>query len=74
MSYAVEYLIITGTVRIIGPDNYGLNGATLYTASGPLWRTKIVNWEGLGNNAAVNPNPQPNPDPCVVDPFAGICL
>lgn len=74
MSYAVEYFLINGTVRIVGPNNYGLGGATLFTGSGPLWRNQIVNWEGLGNNAAQNPNPQPNPDPCVVDPFAGICL
>lgn len=74
MSYAVQYFLVSGTVKIVGPDNYGLGGATLYTKSGPLYRTKIVNWQTFHNNSASNPNPQPNPDPCVVDPFAGLCL
>jgi hypothetical protein len=68
MSYGVEYFLINGTVKIVGPENYGLGGATLYTGSGPLWRTKIINWEGLTNNSDSNPNPQPNPDPCKVNP------
>lgn len=68
MAYAVEFILTTGTPVLRGPDNYGLGGATLYTGSGPLWRTKVINWEGLGDNSAQNPNPQPNPDPCTVDP------
>lgn len=68
MAYAVEFILTTGTPVLRGPDNYGLGGATLYTGSGPLWRTKVINWEGLGDNSAVNPNPQPSPDPCTVDP------
>jgi hypothetical protein len=74
MSYGVSYNVNTGVIKLVGPDNYGLGGATLYTGSGPLWRTKITNWEGLANNSAQNPSPQPSPDPCVLDPFAGICV
>lgn len=69
MVYAVNFQITTGTPVLRGPDNYGANGATLYTASGPLWRTKITNWEGLQDNSAINPNPQPSPDPCKTDPL-----
>jgi hypothetical protein len=72
MTYTVDFVIVTGLPTNRGPDNYGQNGATLYTNSGPLWRTKIVNWEGLSNNAAVNPNPQPSPDPCVTSPLASL--
>jgi hypothetical protein len=72
MVYAVDFSISTGNPVLRGPDNYGSNGATLYTGSGPLWRTKLTNWEGLPDNAAVNPNPQPNPDPCKVDPFSNL--
>jgi hypothetical protein len=74
MSYGVVFDTNSGTVKIAGPDNYGLNGATLYTGSGPLWRTKITNWEGLANNSASNPAPKPNPDPCVLDPYDDLCL
>lgn len=52
-------------------ENYGAPGPdallnqTLYTGSGPLWRTRIVNWEDMPvNNSAENPKPQPSPDPC----------
>jgi hypothetical protein len=75
MTYAVSWSQTTGLPVNRGPDNYGTNGATLYTGSGPLWRTKITNWEGLDNNTAINPNPQPNPDPCKANPVTDdICL
>jgi hypothetical protein len=64
MVYATDIVVNTGEPVMKGPDNYGQGGATLYTGSGPLWRTKITNWERLGNNSAENPNPQPTPDPC----------
>jgi hypothetical protein len=69
MTYSISFDIILGMPVNRGPDNYGQGGAQLYTSSGPLWRTKIVNWEGLTDNAAANPNPQPSPDPCVADPL-----
>lgn len=69
MTYTVNINQIDGQPVVRGPDLYGTGGATLYTGSGPLWRTKIVNWEDEGGNAASNPNPQPTPDPCVSDPI-----
>ena len=64
---------VWGWVNTAGPFNYGLGGnMTLYTGSGPLWRTAIVNWEGMGNNSALDPNPQPNPNPCL-GPNSGLC-
>lgn len=74
MSYAVSFDVSSGMAKIAGPNNYGLNGAKLYTGSGPIWRTKITNWEGLTDNSVQNPDPQPSPDPCVVDPFDNICV
>jgi hypothetical protein len=78
MSYADS---ITSQMKpvIQGPTNVGL-GTTLpapglWTYSGPLWRTQIIQWEGGANNTAAPDNPkQPNPDPCVVNPNAEICL
>jgi hypothetical protein len=63
---------------IQGPTNVGLGTALpapgLWTGSGPLWRTQIIQWQGGENNAAAPDNPkQPNPDPCVENPFAEIC-
>lgn len=74
MAYATDYSLSTGLPTIVGPENYGLGGKTLYTGSGPLWRCAIVNWFGVGDNSASNPDPQPNPDPCVANPFANICM
>jgi hypothetical protein len=75
MTYTVGYNQNSGATVNRGPDNYGLNGGTLYTGSGPLWRTKITNWEGVGNNTDINPNPQPNPDPCKANPVTNdICF
>lgn len=73
MAYTVDISVTTGDPVCRGPDNYGLNGGVLYTGSGPLWRTKIVNWEGESDNSALNPNPQPRPDPCLQVPATAVC-
>lgn len=73
MAYVVDIDIFTGDPVRRGPDNYGAGGGILYTGSGPLWRTKITNWEGLTDNSALNPNPQPRPDPCTLDPPSAVC-
>jgi hypothetical protein len=67
MTYTTNFNLIDGEPVVQGPDTYGgPAGAVLYTGSGPLWRTKLLNWEGVSpaNNSAANPNPQPFPDPC----------
>lgn len=75
MYYGYDWNQIDGYVYGTTPQNVGLGTTTpLYTGSGPLWRSKIVNWEGEPDNSASNPSPQPNPDPCVKDPTAAICL
>lgn len=77
MVYAVDITVNDGEPVLRGPDNYGQGGslpfATLYTGSGPLWRTKITNWEGAGNNSVSNPNPQPTPDPCKNSDPSRVC-
>lgn len=73
MAYVIDVIVSTGEPVRRGPDNYGLGGGTLYTGSGPLWRTKVINWEGEPDNSATNPNPQPRPDPCAAVPPANVC-
>jgi len=53
---------------------YGRNRTVLYTGSGPLWRTQVINWEGMGNNSASNPDPQPPLDTCTVQTNNPLCL
>jgi hypothetical protein len=75
MEWADDLSTSTGKPTIIGPFNYGAGGKTLYTGYGPIWRTKIINWVGTAANGASAPpaDQLPNPDPCVVNPFANIC-
>jgi hypothetical protein len=77
MSYATSWNQVTGFTLQTGPFNVGLGApanATLYTGSGPLWRTQLVGWEGGANNSADNPSPQPSPDPCRSIPLPPVCL
>jgi hypothetical protein len=79
MSYAYSWDTRKGTVNSVGPTNYGLGGATLCTASGPIWRTAIINWQGTGNNsntsACIPSLPDPNPCTSTKPPNTNdICL
>jgi hypothetical protein len=52
---------------LAGPNNYGagVGSVPLYAQSGPLYRTRIIGYEG-----ATSPNldPNPPPDPCKAAP------
>lgn len=76
MSWTVGWNQREGVPVLGGVANYGLGGVTLYTGSGGLYRTKILNFENTNppDNSASNPSPQPPVDVCVINPDNLICL